>query len=36
LANYANLRAAFGANTQAGTIHFITAGQFDWRFATPI
>jgi hypothetical protein len=33
LANHADLRAAFGANTQAATIHFITAGYFEGRTA---
>lgn len=31
LANYTDLRAAFGTNTQAATVHFITAGYFEGR-----
>ncbi|MET0217201.1 MAG: calcium-binding protein [Burkholderiales bacterium] len=31
LANYADLQAVFGANTEAATIHYITAGYFEDR-----
>ncbi|MFO1206153.1 MAG: hypothetical protein U1E63_10565 [Burkholderiales bacterium] len=33
LANYADLRSVFGTNTQAATLHFITAGYFEGRTA---
>ena len=31
LANYADLQAAFGTDTEAATIHYITAGYFEGR-----
>ena len=31
LANYADLQAVFGTNTEAATIHYITAGYFEGR-----
>jgi len=31
LANYADLQAAFGTNTEAATLHYITAGYFEGR-----
>ena len=31
LTNYADLRAAFGTDTEAATVHFITAGYFEGR-----
>jgi hypothetical protein len=31
LTNYADLPAAFGTDTEAATVHFITAGYFEGR-----
>ena len=36
LANYADLHAAFGANAEAATIHYITAGYFEGRIDHPL
>ena len=35
LANYADLRAAFDSNTEAATVHYITAGYFEGRTDHP-
>jgi hypothetical protein len=35
LANYADLQAAFGVNTEAATIHYITSGYFEGRTDQP-
>ena len=34
LANYADLQAAFGSDTQAATVHYVTNGYFEGRTDT--
>ena len=36
LANYADLQAAFGGDTEAATLHYITAGYFEGRTDHPL
>ena len=36
LANYADLQAAFGTNTEAATVHFITSGYLEGRTDHPL
>jgi hypothetical protein len=36
LANYADLQAAFGSNTEAATVHYITNGYFEHRTDHPL
>ena len=36
LANYTDLQAAFGTNTEAATLHYITAGYFEGRVDHPL
>jgi hypothetical protein len=36
LANYVDLQAAFGTDTEAATLHFITTGYFEIRTDDPL
>jgi hypothetical protein len=36
LANFADLQAAFGGNTEAATLHYITNGYFEGRTDHPL